>query len=168
MISIRLYKETKKSSSSTQCEIKEKVVNNIEDSNKARDASGYKEWVDEVEKNVNNGGSETKGVGKARFADDILDKEVLEKANEFKSKLPRWAKDKGNFGYCKADIEGLDKSEYFAHSSIQSEIPSVKDSGISIKDDFSVFKTMSVNGDNIVDGTGAWPRDVDTEFKMLS
>ena len=87
---------------------------------------------------------------------------------EVRKNIPKQIRGKYNFGYCQADIEGLGKSEYFAHSSIQSEIPSVKGSGISIKDESSIFKAMSVNGDNIVNGAGAWPRDVDTEFKMLS
>lgn len=85
-----------------------------------------------------------------------------------KDKLPSWAKNKGNFGYSEANIEGIDKTEYFAHSSIQTEIPSVKGSGISVKTESSPFKATEVNGDNIVNGEGAWSRDVDTEYKMLS
>lgn len=85
-----------------------------------------------------------------------------------KDKLPTWAKDKGNFGYSEVDIDGLDNTQFFAHSSIQAEIPSVKDSGISIKPESSPFKTVEVNGNNVIDGEGAWPRDVDTEYKILS
>ena len=85
-----------------------------------------------------------------------------------KDKLPSWAKNKGNFGYSEVNIEGIDKTQYFAHSSIQTEIPSVKGSGISVKSESSPFKTTEVNGDNIVNGEGAWLRDVDTEYKILS
>lgn len=52
--------------------------------------------------------------------------------------------------------------------SIQTEIPSVKDGGISIKPESSPFKAVEVNGNNVINGEGAWPRDVDTEYKILS
>lgn len=85
-----------------------------------------------------------------------------------KEKLPTWAQDTGNFGYCETSINGLDKTKYFAHSGIQTEIPSVKDSGISVKPEKSPFETFKVNGSNIIDAEDAWPRDVDTEYKILS
>ncbi|NFA41515.1 hypothetical protein EXM65_02700 [Clostridium botulinum] len=85
-------------------------------------------------------GNENEGGSKARIADDILDKELLDNVNIMKDKLPSWAKNKGNFGYSEADIEEIDKTEYFAHSSIQTEIPSVKGSGISVKTESSPFK----------------------------
>ena len=98
----------------------------------------------------------------------MLDADFLKNANTVKDKLPTWAKNKGNFGYSEVDIDGLDNTQFFAHSSIQTEIPSVKDSGISIKPEFSPFKTVEVNGSNVINGEGAWPRDVDTEYKILS
>lgn len=44
----------------------------------------------------------------------------------------------------------------------------MKDSGISIKPEMSPFKPEKVNSSNVVDGEGAWLRDVDTEYKILS
>lgn len=44
----------------------------------------------------------------------------------------------------------------------------MKDSGISIKPESSPFKTVEVNGNNVINGEGAWLRDVDTEYKILS
>lgn len=56
-----------------------------------------------------------------------------------KDQLPTWAKNKGNFGYGEVNIEGLDDTQFFSHSSIQTEIPSMKGSGISIKPESSPF-----------------------------
>lgn len=39
---------------------------------------------------------------------------------------------------------------------------------ISIKPESSPFKTAEVNGNNVINGEGAWLRDVDTEYKILS
>lgn len=101
----------------------------------------------------------------ARPADNVLDADFLKNANTVKDKLPTWAKNKGNFGYSEVDIYGLDNTQFFAHSSIQTEIPGV---GISIKPESSPFKTVEVNGSNVINGEGAWLRDVDTEYKILS
>ena len=104
----------------------------------------------------------------SRRVDEVLDGGFLKNANAIKDKLPTWAKNKGNFGYSEVDIDGLDNTQFFAHSSIQTVIPSVKDSGISIKPESSPFKTVEVNGSNVINGEGACPRDVDTEYKILS
>lgn len=98
----------------------------------------------------------------------MLDADFLKNVNTVKDKLPTWAKNKGNFGYSEVDIDGLDSTQFFAHSSIQTEIPSVRDSGISIKPESSPFKPVEVNGNNVINGEGAWLRDVDTEYKILS
>ncbi|MBD5550613.1 MAG: hypothetical protein HDQ96_05470 [Lachnospiraceae bacterium] len=104
----------------------------------------------------------------ARITNEVLDGDLLKNANAMKDTLPAWAKNKGNFGYSEAYIEGLDNTQFFAHSSIQTKIPSIKDSGISIKPESSPFKAVEVNGNNVINGEGAWLRDVDTEYKILS
>ena len=85
-----------------------------------------------------------------------------------KDQLPTWAKNKGNFGYGEVNIEGLDDTQFFAHSSIQTEMPSMKGSGISIKPESSPFIASEVSSTNVINGEGAWLRDVDTEYKILS
>lgn len=79
---------------------------------------------------------------------------MLNRVNIAKDKLPSWTKNKGNFGYSEVDIKGIDKTQYFSYSSIQTEIPSVKESGISVKTESSPFKPIKVNGDNIIGGEG--------------
>ena len=44
----------------------------------------------------------------------------------------------------------------------------MKGSGISLKPEMSPFEAIRVNGNNIVDGEGAWLRDIDAEYKILS
>lgn len=124
--------------------------------------------ANEVKNKVGGGSGLNSNINPARVADEVLDGDLLKSANVMKDKLPTWAKNKGNFGYSEVDIDGLDKTQFFAHSSIQTEIPSVKDSGISIKPESSPFKTLEVNGNNVINGEGAWPRDVDIEYKILS
>ena len=84
---------------------------------------------------------------KTRMIDGSLDEEFLNNIDKIRSKLPTWAKNKLNFGYAEVDIDGIDKTQYFAHSSIQTEIPSVKGSGISVKPSSSP---------TIKYGDGAW------------
>ena len=47
-------------------------------------------------------------------------------------------------------------------------VKSMKDSGISIKPESSPFKVSEVNSTNVINGEGAWLRDVDAEYKILS
>ncbi len=61
-----------------------------------------------------------------RKIDEILDKNFLNNMKNMKSKLPDWAKEKGNMAYSEVRIKNIDKTQYFAHSGIQTEIPSVK------------------------------------------
>ena len=103
-----------------------------------------------------------------RKIDEILDKNFLNNMKNMKSKLPDWAKEKGNMAYSEVRIKNIDKTQYFAHSGIQTEIPSVKGSGISVMLEKSPFKTLDVNNKNIVNGEGAWSRSVDAEYKILS
>ncbi|CAM2895347.1 deaminase domain-containing protein [Hathewaya histolytica] len=98
----------------------------------------------------------------------MADVNFLNISNKYKNKLPQWAIGKGNFGCAQVTIEDITKNEYFAHSAIQAEIESVKGTWISIKLDSTLLKAIKVDGNNVVGGAGAWLRDVDTEFKILS
>ena len=103
-----------------------------------------------------------------RRINHYFDKTFLNNVKAIKEKLPSWAKEKANFGYSEVDIEGVTKTSYCAHSSIQTELPSVKEIDISVKPESSPFKALKVDSSNIVDGESAWLRDVDVEYKILS
>lgn len=86
----------------------------------------------------------------------------------YKSKLPAWAQTSGNFAYAKANIEGVSKTDYFAHSAINTEIPSVQGSGISIQPEHDIFNALNVNSSNVINGENAFSRTVDTEYKIFT
>ena len=76
---------------------------------------------------------------------DYSDQAFKQSIELYKSKLPAWAQTSGNFAYAKANIEGVSKTDYFAHSAINTEIPSVQGSGISIQPENDVFNALNVN-----------------------
>ena len=120
------------------------------------------------------GGGSTKGVSKAdvRLIDKINDSKILSRIDEIRNKLPSKLKKKFNFAYAQADIDVLDKNEFFSHSKIQSlddisdEVAARLD-GISLKPENQQFETLNINKDNVVDGINSWNRNVDTEFKII-
>lgn len=63
---------------------------------------------------------------------------------------------------------GLSKKEYFAHSSIDTEIKSVENSEISLLPDTLIFNILKVNPQNTINGINAYYCSVDTENKILS
>lgn len=93
-----------------------------------------------------------------------------------KNKISSKIKSKVNFGYADVNIEGIDKKEFFAHSGIKDmesiENPlqreKLRDISIEPSQDKKVFDTLEVNERNEVNGTGAWDRCRDTEFKILN
>lgn len=103
-----------------------------------------------------------------RQIDEIADATFLSRVNSFKSKLPLWAQGKKVFGYAEVSIKNVSKNDFFAHSAIQDEIASVAGTGISIKPTSSELKPLLVDKNNVVNGSDAWLRDVDAEFKILS
>lgn len=102
--------------------------------------------------------------------DDLL----LQRVELNRAKLPEPYRSKNNFAWASAKIDGLDKTEYFAHSGIQrlsdfSYTTAQQMAGISEKpaNGQGKFKTLCVDRSNIVNGPDCWDRRVDTEFKIL-
>lgn len=104
-----------------------------------------------------------------RLLDEVADVALSSRVKELRGLLTSKFKKDCNFGYAKASIEGLRKSEYYAHSSIHELtgdlVNRVPD--ISLKPLESEFKSLKINSQQIIDGEGAWDRIVDTEFKIL-
>jgi hypothetical protein len=99
---------------------------------------------------------------------------VLARVEFNRAKLPEPYRSKNNFAWALAKIDGLDKTEYFAHSGVQRlsdfSYPTAQQmAGISEKpaNGQGKFKTLCVNQSNIVNGPDCWDRRVDTEFKIL-
>ena len=93
---------------------------------------------------------------------------------EVRRRLPREFQWRNNFGWARADVEGLEKKEYFAHSGIQNlaglsaaAAKPLADMSFSPEKGKGLFKTLFVDFRGNVDGPGAIPRWYDTEYKML-
>ena len=96
----------------------------------------------------------------------------LERIEWHRAKLPLPYRERFNFAWAVADIPGLDKVEYFAHSSIQdledfSAETAAELAGISLRPDPGHYHTLCVNQRDVVDGDDCWQRSVDTEFKII-
>ncbi|OMP12417.1 hypothetical protein COLO4_03238 [Corchorus olitorius] len=95
---------------------------------------------------------------------------IIERVKEIRSQLPSKLKKSGNFGYAEVDIQGINKKEYFAHSSVNHSTDKGAIPGISLKPEGEpVFKAKKVDPDNArIDTPEAYLRDYDTEYKILN
>lgn len=100
------------------------------------------------------------------------DAAVLTRIEFNRAKLPEQFQQRANFAWAVAKIKDLGKSEYYAHSGIQSleEFSSAaakKVADISVKPEKARYHVLCVNQRDVVDGPDCWHRNVDTEFKIL-
>ena len=103
-----------------------------------------------------------------------VDAEAKERIEHFRARLPAELRRMNNFAWAKAEIKGLRKKEYFAHSRIQglgglSWGAARKIRSISPKPDAGAarFETLIVDYLGNVGGPNAIPRWFDTEYKIL-
>jgi hypothetical protein len=107
-----------------------------------------------------------------RFIQRLIDSKIINRVKELRASLTRKYKTSGNFGYAEANILGLNRNEFYAHSSINKdtftgELPSrVPD--ISLEPTNPVFDALKVNPDNVIDGTDAYSRIWYSEYKILN
>ena len=109
-----------------------------------------------------------------RHLDRKKDREDLKRIWFYRKQLPEKFYRRNNFGWAWADIERLEKKEYFAHSGIQSldGLSSIvarrlKDMSFSPEKGKGRFQTLFVDYLGNIDGPNALPRWFDTEYKML-
>jgi len=102
------------------------------------------------------------------------DAEARERIYYYRNRLPRELRRQNNFAWARADIPGLRKKEYYAHSRIQSldslsSRAAKKISGISPKPDPKTarFETLMVDYQGNIGGPNAIPRWFDTEYKIM-
>jgi hypothetical protein len=91
-----------------------------------------------------------------------------------REKLPEQYRERNNFAWAVAKIDGLSKVEYFAHSGIQDldglsskAAKPIEEISIKPREGKAKFKTLCVNQNGAVEGYDCWDRNVDTEFKIL-
>ena len=118
--------------------------------------------------------AETAREPEIRHLDRKKDAADLKRIWFYRKKLPEPFYRRNNFAWARADIEGLEKKEYFAHSGIQ-DLSSISAEAAAPIGDISPkpgaegahFKTLCVNQSGAVEGADCWRRDVDTEYKIL-
>ncbi len=109
-----------------------------------------------------------------RHLDRKIDGADLKRIWFWRKKLPEKFYRRNNFGWAWAEIEGLEKKEYFAHSGIQSlegfsKAVARRLDGMSFSPPKgqAKFQTLLVDWRGNLGGPDALPRWFDTEFKML-
>ncbi len=113
--------------------------------------------------------SETKGTGKVyptREIDTATEAHIIDRVKELRGKLTSGYKKSGNFALAEVDVKGIDKSEFFAQSSIN-ELNGVLEeriADISLKPNNPTFKASKAADKNGIE----YPRDSDTEYKILN
>lgn len=107
-----------------------------------------------------------------RLIDPDRDAATLHRIDVWRARLPEKYQRRNNFAWAIARIDGLEKSEYFAHSGIQrlgkiSGEAADKIAGISLRPKKGRFEILCVNHDDEIEGDNCWPRHVDTEYKII-
>jgi hypothetical protein len=109
-----------------------------------------------------------------RHLDRRKDRADAERIWTFRKKLPEKFYRRSNFAWATADIAGLEKKEYFAHSGIQgfdglssSAARRIKGISLSPEKGQGRFETLFVDYKGNVGGPDAIPRYFDTEYKIL-
>ncbi len=97
---------------------------------------------------------------------------ALERIEHCRARLPAQYRERNNFAWAVVGAKDLDKTEYFAHSGIQSldgySSPMAKQlEGISLKPENGRYHVLCVNQHDVVDGSNCWVRSVDTEYKII-
>lgn len=80
-----------------------------------------------------------------------------------------------NFAWCIATVDGVGKMEYIAHSGVGGAEDLSEESWARVRQVMAVdvpegkrhYETFCVNRRNAIDGEDCWDRDQDTEFKIL-
>ncbi|MED1721343.1 deaminase domain-containing protein, partial [Brevibacillus parabrevis] len=89
---------------------------------------------------------------------------IIERVRELRSKLSNRLKDELNFAYSEVDIEGMDKKEFYAHSSLNGDNKAKDYADYSLKPTKPKYEATLApdRGGNIR------KRDNDTEYKILN
>ena len=112
-------------------------------------------------------------VPEIRLIEPGRDDPALKRIAFKRTKLPaKFQRRRRNFAWAVAKIDGLDKTEYFAHSGIKrpkdvESAPPQDVEGVSFQRKSGRFEVLCVNHDDVVDGPGCFPRFADTEYKII-
>jgi hypothetical protein len=107
-----------------------------------------------------------------RPADAAFEAAHRERIEELRAKLPGRSARRNNMAWARVQIEGLEKTEYFAHSGIQrlgkfSVEARQEIREISVRPRRGRFEVLCVNHNDEVNGPNCFFRNSDTERKIL-
>ena len=107
-----------------------------------------------------------------RPIDTSRDAAALQRLEKVRQKLPDKYQHRNNFAWAVAKIEGLDKTEYYAHSGINglgglSAEAAARIPDVSPRCKKGRFEILCVNHADEIEGDDCWPRYMDTEVKIL-
>lgn len=106
----------------------------------------------------------------SRIISPTNDAKIYNRVIELRSKLTSNFKNKGNFGYADVNISGINKKEFYSHSSINQltgDLPQrVPD--ISLQPQNPMFNAIRVNENNTIILEGDYLRTYDTEYKIIN
>ena len=125
--------------------------------------------VGDVKKATSGSAGIAKGTGKVyptREIDIATEAHIIDRVKELRGKLTSGYKKSGNFALAEVDVKGIDKSEFFAQSSINELNGTLEEriADISLKPNNPTFKASKAADKNGIE----YPRDSDTEYKILN
>ncbi|MCY7768482.1 hypothetical protein MOB66_12875 [Bacillus haynesii] len=125
--------------------------------------------IQRVEKEIEAGKSVSKGTGKVyptRQIDSVAEAHIIDRVKELRGNLTSRYKKSGNFAIAEVNVSGINKSEFYAQSSINKLKGSLEDKvpDISLQPENPMFKATKAVGK---DGE-SYLRDTDTEYKILN
>ena len=107
-----------------------------------------------------------------RLIEPGRDDPALARIEIVRARLPEKNRRRNNFAWAVAKIEGLEKTEYYAHSGINGLGGLSADAAAGIPDisprcKKGRFEVLCVNHADEIEGDDCWPRYMDTECKIL-
>ena len=107
-----------------------------------------------------------------RLIEPGRDDPALARLEIVRARLPEKNRRRNNFAWAVAQIEGLEKTEYYAHSGINglgglSAEAAARIPDISPRCKKGRFEVLCVNHADEIEGDDCWPRYMDTECKIL-
>ncbi len=105
----------------------------------------------------------------------LMEPKLAYRIESWRGRLDETYRGRFNFAWCAARIEGVGPKEYISHSSIGGPEDLSEESYalvrrvlvLAVPEEARHYKTHCVNRRNVIDGEDCWPRDQDTEFKIL-
>ena len=107
-----------------------------------------------------------------RLIDPGRDDPALKRIESMRRRLPEKNRRRNNFAWAVAQIAGLDKVEYYAHSGINGTNGLSAEAAALIPDisprrKKGRFEVLCVNHADEIEGDDCWPRYMDTELKIM-